>query len=64
MVLHLLFLSRKWRGTDMARADGATITLERGILKASRGMGNDLMGSTSMLPWSKIGNNFSSIPKS
>ena len=36
-------------------ADGATITLERGILKASRGMGNDLMGSnSSMLPWSRL----------
>ena len=36
-------------------ADGATITLERGILKASRGLGDDLMGSTSYMPtWSKI----------
>ena len=36
-------------------ADGATITLDRGVLKASRGMGDDLMGSTSsMPPWSKI----------
>ena len=36
-------------------ADGATITLERGILKASRGMGDDLMGSSlSIPPWSQI----------
>ena len=39
----------------MARADGATVTLDRGVLKASRGMGDDLMGSTSFMPpWSKI----------
>ena len=51
-------------GQTWLGADGATITLERGILKASRGMGNDLMGSnSSMLPWSKIGNNFSSHTK-
>ncbi len=36
-------------------ADGATITLEKGVLKASRGMGDDLMGSSSNMPhWSKI----------
>ena len=36
-------------------ADGATITLERGILKASRGMGDDLMGSSSSMPsWANI----------
>lgn len=36
-------------------ADGATITLDRGVLKASRGMGDDLMGSTSSMPsWNKI----------
>ena len=36
-------------------ADGATITLNKGVLKASRGMGDDLMGSSSsMPPWSKI----------
>ena len=41
---------RTWLG-----ADGATITLERGILKASRGMGDDLMGSSSSMPvWSNI----------
>ena len=45
-------LGQTWLG-----ADGATITLERGILKASRGMGDDLMGSTSsMPPWSQIKN--------
>lgn len=42
-------------GQTWLGADGATITLERGILKASRGMGDDLMGSSSsMPPWSKI----------
>ena len=43
-------------GQTVVAADGATITLERGVLKASRGMGNDLMGSSSSMPaWSKIG---------
>ena len=43
-------IGQTWLG-----ADGATITLDKGILKASRGMGDDLMGSTSSMPhWSKI----------
>ena len=43
-------IGQTWLG-----ADGATVTLENGILKASRGMGDDLMGSLSaMPPWSKI----------
>ena len=43
-------VAQTWLG-----ADGATITLERGILKASRGMGNDLIGSNfSLLPWSEL----------
>ena len=42
-------------GQTWLAADGATITLDRGILKASRGMGNDLMGSSSSMPlWSQI----------
>ena len=42
-------------GQTWLGADGATITLETGILKASRGMGDDLMGSSSsMPPWQKI----------
>ena len=42
-------------GQTWIGADGATVTLERGVLKASRGMGDDLMGSTSSMPlWSKI----------
>ena len=42
-------------GQTWLGADGATITLDRGVLKASRGMGNDLMGSFSyMPPWSEI----------
>ena len=42
-------------GQTWLGADGATITLERGVLKASRGMGDDLMGSSSsMPPWSNI----------
>ncbi len=41
-------------GQTWLGADGATITLEGGILKASRGMGDDLMGSTSFMPtWSE-----------
>lgn len=42
-------------GQTWLGADGATITLEKGILKASRGMGDDLMGSSSAMPhWSNI----------
>ena len=42
-------------GQTWLGADGATVTLDRGILKASRGMGDDLMGSSSSMPlWSKI----------
>ena len=42
-------------GQTWLGADGATVTLDRGILKASRGLGDDLMGSTSFMPpWSKI----------
>lgn len=45
-------IGQTWLG-----ADGATITMDRGVLKASRGLGDDLMGSTSsMPPWSKIKN--------
>ena len=42
-------------GQTWLGADGATITLEKGILKASRGMGDDLMGSSSAMPhWSNV----------
>ena len=45
-------LGQTWLG-----ADGATLTLQRGVLKASRGLGDDLMGSTSSMPqWSEIKN--------
>ena len=45
-------------GQTYLGADGATVTLEKGILKASRGMGDDLMGSsTSMPPLSEINKN-------
>ena len=41
-------------GDTWLAADGATITFKNGILKASRGMGNDIMGSSSeMAPWKK-----------
>ena len=44
-------------GQTWLGADGATITLEQGVLKASRGMGNDLMGSSYFTPpWSNPGN--------
>ena len=46
-------IGQTWLG-----ADGATVTTEQGILKASRGMGDDLMGSSSTIPqWSKINHN-------
>ena len=43
-------IGQTWLG-----ADGATITLKNGIIKASRGMRNDVMGSSSSMPfWSEI----------
>lgn len=43
-------IGQTWLG-----ADGATVTLEKGVLIASRGMGDDLMGAkTSRPPWSSI----------
>ena len=51
-------------GQTWLGADGATVTLEQGILKASRGMGNDLMGATSQIPlWSKISKNSSAYSR-
>ena len=45
-------------GQTWLGADGATITFDQGILKASRGMGDDLMGSSSFMPqWTKIEDN-------
>ena len=42
-------------GQTWLGADGATITFEQGVLKASRGMGDDVMGSTSSMPsWSVL----------
>ena len=42
-------------GETWLGADGATITLENGIIKATRGMRRDMMGSkSSMPPWSEI----------
>ena len=42
-------------GETWLGADGATITMDQGILKASRGMGDDLMGSNSSMPrWSQL----------
>ncbi len=43
-------IGQTWLG-----ADGATLTTDQGVLKASRGMGDDIMGSFSKMPkWSKI----------
>ena len=43
-------MGQTWLG-----ADGAIVTLHQGVLMASRGMGNDIMGSSSSMPlWSKI----------
>ena len=45
-------LGQTWLG-----ADGATVTLDRGLIKASRGMGDDMMGSSSSMPaWANIDN--------
>lgn len=42
-------------GQTWLGADGATITFEKGILKASRGMGDDVMGGTTSMPsWSNL----------
>ena len=42
-------------GQTWLGADGATITLDRGVLKASRGMGDDLMGSLNSMPsWTDV----------
>ncbi|MEE2999665.1 MAG: YjbF family lipoprotein [Pseudomonadota bacterium] len=42
-------------GETWLGADGAIITFNNGILKATRGMRNDLMGATSSIPhWSQI----------
>lgn len=52
-------VGKTWLG-----ADGATVTLDRGILKATRGMGDDLMGSYSALPpWTNLDKNLISYPK-
>ena len=46
-------------GQTWLSADGATVTLSRGIVKATRGMGDDIMGSSSNMPkWSEIDHNF------
>ena len=43
-------IGQTWLG-----ADGATLTLDKGVLMASRGMGNDIMGSSSSMPnWTNI----------
>ena len=42
-------------GETWLGADGATVTLERGIIKATRGMRGDLMGSLSSMPsWTDV----------
>ena len=42
-------------GQTWLGADGATVTLDKGILKASRGMGDDVMGGEIFIPpWAKI----------
>ena len=51
-------------GQTWLGADGATITLERGIIMASRGMGDDIMGSSTFIPpWSKINLNTSNYSR-
>lgn len=52
-------VGKTWLG-----ADGATVTLDRGILKATRGMGDDLMGSYSDFPsWTKVDTDITSYSK-
>ena len=42
-------------GETWLGADGATVTLERGIIKATRGMRGDVMGSASSMPsWTDV----------
>ena len=42
-------------GETWLGADGATVTLERGIIKATRGMRGDVMGSSTSMPsWADI----------
>ena len=42
-------------GTTWLGIDGATITFDRGVLIASRGMGDDVMGGKNYMPdWNKI----------
>ena len=44
-------------GKTWLGADGATLTFNDGVIKASRGMGNDVMGgTTSKRSWSSINN--------
>ena len=46
-------INQTWLG-----ADGATLTFEHGVIKASRGLGDDVIGSTSSMPtWEKISRN-------
>ncbi len=43
-------------GQTWLAADGATVTLDQGVIKASRGMGNDIMGGYSSMPsWVSLG---------
>ena len=45
----------KGYGTTWLGADGATLTLEKGIIIASRGMGTDVMGGYTNIPvWNEI----------
>ena len=42
-------------GETWLGADGATVTLKRGVIKATRGMRGDVMGSTSSMPsWTNV----------
>ena len=51
-------------GQTWLGADGATITLDQGILKASRGMGDDIMGGASgFSSWEKITGNAKSFTR-
>lgn len=48
-------IGQTWLG-----ADGATITLKKGVLMASRGLGDDLMGGETNIPdWQEIKNTIS-----
>lgn len=51
----LALYPEKGVGATWIGADGATLTLKKGVLIATRGMGDDIMGSSTFIPeWEEI----------